>query len=82
VRQHVGSETLDFALDDVLAELRERTDGRGRHVCIEADDTGPQNLYEQAKQELRLQTDRPTALREAIYACRKRERRLTVAMQR
>ncbi|MDX6300111.1 MAG: hypothetical protein QOF53_1325 [Nocardioidaceae bacterium] len=28
-------------------------------------------LYDQVKQQLRLQTDRPTAVREAIYACRK-----------
>jgi threonine dehydrogenase-like Zn-dependent dehydrogenase len=76
VRQHVGAETLDFAQDDVLAELKERTGGRGPDVCIEAvgmeaDGTGAQHLYDQVKQQLRLQTDRPTALREAIYACRK-----------
>jgi threonine dehydrogenase-like Zn-dependent dehydrogenase len=76
VRQHIGAETLDFAQDDVLAELKERTGGRGPDVCIEAvgmeaDGTGVQHLYDQVKQQLRLQTDRPTALREAIYACRK-----------
>jgi threonine dehydrogenase-like Zn-dependent dehydrogenase len=76
VRQHIGAETLDFAQDDVLAELKERTGGRGPDVCIEAvgmeaDGTGAQHLYDQVKQQLRLQTDRPTALREAIYACRK-----------
>ncbi|WP_285062128.1 zinc-dependent alcohol dehydrogenase [Frigoribacterium sp. ME-P-080] len=76
VRQHVGAEILDFAQDDVLAELKERTGGRGPDVCIEAvgmeaDGTGAQHLYDQVKQQLRLQTDRPTALREAIYACRK-----------
>jgi threonine dehydrogenase-like Zn-dependent dehydrogenase len=76
VRRHVGAETLDFAQDDVLAELKERTGGRGPDVCIEAvgmeaDGTGAQHLYDQVKQQLRLQTDRPTALREAVYACRK-----------
>jgi threonine dehydrogenase-like Zn-dependent dehydrogenase len=38
---------------------------------MEAHSTGPLYLYDQLKQQLRLQTDRPTALREAIYACRK-----------
>ena len=38
---------------------------------MEAHGTGPQYLYDQLKQQLRLQSDRPTALREAIYACRK-----------
>ena len=38
---------------------------------MEAHSTGPQFLYDQVKQQLRLQTDRPTAMREAIYACRK-----------
>ena len=76
VRTHVGAETLDYEEDDVLAELKERTGGRGPDVCIEAvgmeaDGTGAQHLYDQVKQQLRLQTDRPTALREAIYACRK-----------
>ncbi|HYX95753.1 MAG TPA: glutathione-dependent formaldehyde dehydrogenase, partial [Geodermatophilus sp.] len=40
-------------------------------VGMEAHSNGPQYLYDQVKQQLRLQSDRPTALREAIYACRK-----------
>ena len=61
---------------DVAAELRSVTGGRGPDVCIEAvgmeaHSTGPQFAYDQVKQQLRLQTDRPTAIREAIYACRK-----------
>jgi threonine dehydrogenase-like Zn-dependent dehydrogenase len=68
--------TLDYSRGHVAAELRERTGGRGPDVCIEAvgmeaHGTGPSYLYDQMKQQLRLQTDRPTALREAIYACRK-----------
>ncbi len=60
----------------MIAELKERTGGRGPDVCIEAvgmeaHGTGPQYLYDQVKQQLRLQSDRPTALREAIYAARK-----------
>jgi threonine dehydrogenase-like Zn-dependent dehydrogenase len=76
VHQHIGAETLDYSKDEVVVELKERTGGRGPDVCIEAvgmeaHRTGPDYLYDQVKQQLRLQTDRPTALREAIYACRK-----------
>ncbi|HZA03129.1 MAG TPA: zinc-dependent alcohol dehydrogenase [Propionibacteriaceae bacterium] len=76
VHQHIGAETLDYTKDEVVAELKERTGGRGPDVCIEAvgmeaHGTGPDYVYDQIKQQLRLQTDRPTALREAIYACRK-----------
>jgi threonine dehydrogenase-like Zn-dependent dehydrogenase len=75
-QRHVGCETLDYERDDVQAELLERSAGRGPDVCIEAvgmeaHSSGPAFLYDQVKQQLRLQTDRPTALREAIYACRK-----------
>ncbi len=76
VRQFIGADTLDYSTDEVIAELKERTGGRGPDVCIEAvgmeaHGTGPLYLYDQVKQQLRLQSDRPTALREAIYACRK-----------
>ena len=75
-REHIGAETLDYSSDNVVLELKERTGGRGPDVCIEAvgmeaHSTGPAYLYDQLKQQLRLQQDRPTALREAIYTCRK-----------
>ncbi len=38
---------------------------------MEAHDTGPVYAYDRAKQAARLQTDRPTAVRQAILACRK-----------
>jgi threonine dehydrogenase-like Zn-dependent dehydrogenase len=38
---------------------------------MEAHTPGPTYRYEQAKQLLRLETDRPHALRQAILACRK-----------
>ncbi len=74
--RYIGSETIDYTRTDVGAELRERTGGRGPDVCIEAvgmeaHSAGPHHLYDQVKQQLRLQTDRPTAVREAIHACRK-----------
>jgi threonine dehydrogenase-like Zn-dependent dehydrogenase len=75
-RRYVGAETIDYSTTDVVAELRERTGGRGPDVCIEAvgmeaHSPGPQGVYDQVKQQLRLQTDRPVAVREAIRACRK-----------
>jgi threonine dehydrogenase-like Zn-dependent dehydrogenase len=74
--QHVGCETLNYEETDISAELRERTGGRGPDVCIEAvgmeaHSGGPDHLYDQVKQQLRLQTDRPTAVRQAVYSCRK-----------
>jgi threonine dehydrogenase-like Zn-dependent dehydrogenase len=74
--RHIGCETLNYAQTDIAAELRERTGGRGPDVCIEAvgmeaHSSGPDHVYDQVKQQLRLQTDRPTAVRQAIYNCRK-----------
>ncbi|MGY1837727.1 MULTISPECIES: zinc-dependent alcohol dehydrogenase [unclassified Modestobacter] len=76
VREHVGAEVIDYSTTDVLAELRERTGGRGPDVCIEAvgmeaHSPGAPGVYDQVKQQLRLQTGRPTAVREAVLACRK-----------
>ena len=74
--KHVGAETINYERTNVALELRERSGGRGPDVCIEAvgmeaHSAGPQNVYDQVKQQLRMQTDRPVALREAIHACRK-----------
>ncbi|XVQ86076.1 zinc-dependent alcohol dehydrogenase [Microbispora siamensis] len=74
--RHVGCEVIDYTSTDVTAELRERTGGRGPDVCVEAvgmeaDSTGIQRVYDGIKQQLRLEQDRPIAVREAIHACRK-----------
>jgi threonine dehydrogenase-like Zn-dependent dehydrogenase len=76
VSRHIGAEPLDFTKTNVVAELKERTGGRGPDVVIEAvgmeaSSNRPDYLYDQVKQQLRLQSDRPTAVREALYACRK-----------
>jgi threonine dehydrogenase-like Zn-dependent dehydrogenase len=76
VEKYAGAETLNYEHVDVETELRERSGGRGPDVCIEAvgmeaHTPGPQNVYDQVKQQLRLQTDRPAAVRDAIHACRK-----------
>ncbi|NKX86327.1 zinc-dependent alcohol dehydrogenase [Nocardia coubleae] len=76
-RRHAGADTIDYtSVDSVPATLREMTGGRGPDACIdavgmEAHGTGVQHLYDRAKQLLRLETDRATALREAIMSCRK-----------
>jgi threonine dehydrogenase-like Zn-dependent dehydrogenase len=76
VQRHIGAETINYEKTDVEAELRERTGGRGPDVCIEAvgmeaHSPGAQYLYDQVKQQLRVQQDRPEAVRQAIHACRK-----------
>jgi threonine dehydrogenase-like Zn-dependent dehydrogenase len=70
-----GAEALDRSAVSVLEELDERTGGRGPDACIdavgmEAHGAGIVGLYDKVKHAVRLQTDRPTALREAILACR------------
>ena len=76
VEKYVGAETLNYERTDVALELRERSGGRGPDVCIEAvgmeaAGKGPQYAYDMLKQQLRLETDRPVAVREAVHACRK-----------
>ncbi|MFE9749894.1 zinc-dependent alcohol dehydrogenase [Saccharothrix saharensis] len=71
-----GLETLNYEHVDIGAALREMTGGRGPDVCIEAvgceaHSYGPQYAYDQVKSKLKLETDRPIAVREAIHACRK-----------
>lgn len=75
-RRNVGCETLNVEYTDLGEELLTRTGGRGPDVCIEAvgmeaSTTGVPGVYDQVKQRLRLQTERPEAVREAIYHCRK-----------
>jgi threonine dehydrogenase-like Zn-dependent dehydrogenase len=75
-RDVIGAEVIDYSAQDVGGELREMTGGRGPDVCIEAvgmeaHGGGVAGAYDQVKQQLRLQTDRPTAVREAVHNCRK-----------
>ncbi|WP_197373318.1 zinc-dependent alcohol dehydrogenase [Mycolicibacterium baixiangningiae] len=72
-----GLETIDYGqADSVQESLREMTGGRGPDACIDAvgmegHSNGLQQVYDRAKQMLRLETDRASALRQAILACRK-----------
>ena len=75
--ERAGAETIDYtAVDSVLEVLKEMTGGRGPDACIEAvgmeaHGTGIGHAYDRVKQALHLHTDRGSALREAILACRK-----------
>jgi threonine dehydrogenase-like Zn-dependent dehydrogenase len=71
-----GAEVLNYEDVDILEELHLRTGGRGPDACIdavgmEAHGTDLYSKFEQAKMAVHLATDRPTALRQAIQACRK-----------
>ena len=76
-RDKVGAETINYEeTDSVLEAIKEMTGGRGPDACIdavgmEAHGTGLDYAMDRVKQELRLETDRGSALRQAILACRK-----------
>ncbi len=72
------AETIDFSKDDsVYEKLQEMTDGRGPDRCIDAVGTEAHAggsidaVLDKAKAAVMLGTDRPHALREAMYCCRK-----------
>ena len=73
----IGVETINYeeVEDGPLETLREMTGGRGPDACIdavglEAHSPGLQYAYDRTKQALKMESDRPIALREAIMACR------------
>ena len=71
-----GADTLNDDEVDVLEALRDWTAGRGPDACIdavglEAHGHGVLARYDDVAQRMRLESDRSTALRQAIYACRK-----------
>ena len=73
----IGAEPLDRRkVDNVLDHLRETTGGHGPEKCIDAvgmEAHGPTRilqLLDKAQTALKLETERPVALREAIMACK------------
>jgi threonine dehydrogenase-like Zn-dependent dehydrogenase len=80
-RRYARAEPLDGGRVDVVEALRELTAGRGPDACIDAVGLGSDatsllarervGLYGLARQALWLDSERPSALREAILACRK-----------
>ncbi len=74
-RDRAGAETLNYEEVNVLEALKEMTGGRGPDSCIDAvgmEGHGPglAYAYDRVKQAMMMETDRPIALREAIFACR------------
>jgi threonine dehydrogenase-like Zn-dependent dehydrogenase len=70
------AEILNYEELDVGEALKEMTGGRGPDACLdavgmEAHGTDAMSFYDKAKQAVRLETDRPTALRQVMVACRK-----------
>ncbi|HYZ28685.1 MAG TPA: zinc-binding dehydrogenase, partial [Thermoleophilaceae bacterium] len=61
---------------DVVEQLKELTGGRGPDACIDAVGMEahhghfPIHAYDRVKQAMRAETERPHAMREAIYACK------------
>ncbi|GAC1466444.1 MAG: zinc-dependent alcohol dehydrogenase [Chloroflexota bacterium] len=75
-REHSGADIINYEESgDVLDVLKDMTDGRGPDACIdavgmEAHDDGIAGAYDRVKQAVRMESDRPTVLRQAIMACR------------
>ncbi len=70
-----GAEVISFDEVDVLEAVKELTGGQGPDgaidaVGMEARGHGPAYLYDRSMQAMRMETDRPDALRQAIMACR------------
>jgi threonine dehydrogenase-like Zn-dependent dehydrogenase len=73
--ERCGAIPINYEETNVLEALNEMTGARGPDKCIdavgmEAHGPGLQYAYDRTKQALMLETDRPLALREAIFACR------------
>ncbi|WP_435123086.1 alcohol dehydrogenase catalytic domain-containing protein [Micromonospora tulbaghiae] len=66
VTGHDGVEALNHRYVDVLAELRERSGGRGPDVCVDASGVPAAPVRWPA-----AEPDGGAALREAVHACRK-----------
>ncbi|MFO7321260.1 MAG: zinc-dependent alcohol dehydrogenase [Chloroflexota bacterium] len=74
--RHGGADTLNYEEVDVIDALKEMTGGMGPDsvidaVGMEAHGTDLDFWYDRITQATRMQTDRPTALRRVIQACRK-----------
>lgn len=71
-----GAITINFEEESVIERLSELTQGKGPEKCIDA--VGMEahatatldSIYDWAKQQVMLESDRPHVLREMIYVCR------------
>ncbi len=71
------AETINFENEDVYDRLMEMTNGRGPDRCIDAvgceahASSSVTSIMDKAKEQVRLQGDRPYVMQEAIKCCRK-----------
>jgi threonine dehydrogenase-like Zn-dependent dehydrogenase len=75
-KEQGNAEVINYEEVDAGEAVKEMTGGRGPDsvidaVGMEAHGTGIDALYDKAMQAVRMETDRPTALRQLIVACRK-----------
>lgn len=75
-KEYAKAEVINYEEVDAGEALKEMTGGRGPDACIdavglEAHGVGLEDMYDQTKQKLRLETDRPHVLRQMMVACRK-----------
>lgn len=68
-KKFAKAEVINYKKVNAGETLKETTGGRGPDACIDA--VGLEDFYDQTKQKLRLETDRPQVLREIMVACRK-----------
>ncbi len=75
--EKAGAQTINYEeVVDVVQTLKDMTANIGPDSCMdavgmEAHDHGLVYMMDRAKQALRMETDRPTVLRQCIQACRK-----------
>jgi threonine dehydrogenase-like Zn-dependent dehydrogenase len=75
-RTHGGATVINYEETDVNAALKELTAGRGPDACIDAVGMEAHHgsplieAYDKVKQAVRIETERPHALRQAITCCR------------
>ena len=74
--QQPGVIAVNYEREDVFERLKNMTGGRGPDACIdavglEAHGTSAGHYYDTVKTAALMATDRTTALRQAIHACRK-----------
>ncbi|BAZ08519.1 alcohol dehydrogenase [Calothrix sp. NIES-4071] len=75
-KKYAKAEVINYEEIDAGEALKEMTGGRGPDACIdavglEAHGVGFEDFYDQTKQKLRLESDRPHVLRQMMLACRK-----------
>ncbi len=71
-----NADVINYEQADVVETLRAMTGGRGPDACIdsvglEAHGKTIDAIFDKVEQAVRMESDRPTALRQAIQACRK-----------